>query len=184
MSYRSAGAKARGYVELDGNSLRNRRRSAAGAHVLRERFPTCLEIIVLAHLGAQLPLNPVPDPRLTTLVHPSALDDGPDNPLLLALLPENVAEPSVVRQPPYGKVHEEEVPRDVERKEGEEDDLKREEGEGEDIDVRLWKTRVEEGGEHVVSLRDTKDCRRGQSVSCGTRRSCKTGPPQIGRAHV
>lgn len=123
------------YVELEGDRLRSGRQISLEFPSARERFSAHLEIIVLAHLGAQLPLNPAPDPRLTTLVHPPALDDRPDDPLLLALLPENVAEPSIVRQPPNGKVEEKEVPRDVEGEEGEEDDLKSEKGEGEDVDV-------------------------------------------------
>jgi hypothetical protein len=96
---------------------------------------THLELVILSHLGLQLTRNPSVYLGPPLGVHPSIFYDRTNDPLVLALLLENVAETTVVGKAPASKVDEKEVARYGEGERDEEDELNREEGEGEDVDV-------------------------------------------------
>lgn len=99
---------------------------------------THIKLIILAHLGHQLPSDPFLHLGRSLAIQPTPLNHGPDNPFRLGLLPQDEAQSGVVGQAPESEIDEEEVARGLEGEEEEERELEAEEGEGEDVDVLWW----------------------------------------------
>jgi hypothetical protein len=82
---------------------------------------------------------------------------GPDDPLALALLGQDVSQASIVRSPPKSKVEKEEEFSGSRRQGVKQEDLERKEAEVEDVDVRFWIRWVEERCNDIVRGRDAED---------------------------
>ena len=126
------------HIELERDVLqpvRGRGGSAAAPSVANELKRTHLGVVVCAHLLAELAANPLGDQGLLVEVEPALALDRLDDPAVLALAAQDVAEAGVVREAPQGKVQAEEDARGRARQDDEEDELRAEEEQGEEVDV-------------------------------------------------
>jgi hypothetical protein len=112
--------------------------------------------IVFAHFAYELPTNPITNFRAAVFIEPPKPLHRLDYPLALALLREDVSEPSIVRSTPERKIKEEKEFAGRTWQGVEKDELESEEAEVKDVDVRFWVRRVEERRDDVVRRRDAE----------------------------